>query len=710
MATIPSSRSGGLFLQSVGVELGDGESPLRTPVVKDVFDIANQYAESTTVVWTNFDLIVKENFYEVLVQNLERQVGFSVLRLDMLIERAKHPDLSTWTMSQLYSYPNTQAQGGHDCLVFPTRWLGCLDYRNFVFGVGGWGYAIFGELIHLSKLEGFAKGARSGGFTVLKPGVHLDKSAITRHIGSQNANPKRYYSNPVPWLGPLRRNQLQYNMRMKFEVELQLSLAAQSSCRSQYFPSNRKEEQCATPTDLPRCPLKKSGALQPVGIAFPSASTVTYAHRVLHALMRMSIGTIHDPTVQLHDIARHPLVVTHAQNTHMQIAGPWDAHNITSQPTEASRSKWGPPAWDAVLLLVDPNPIGSILSWYHHDTVSKSETATIRKLQPLVKRYIEFYEYWVQQYSSSGIPIVIIDFEQSDLNSRAAELTIAAEVIVKAKLGTANRWCRGAPAFNVCCALNASRTTESVRASPEIEQWLLEELQPIRSTLSRMWKESRRRYRVGDISGCCPIQGVGIVSYESSTVFPPAKTSSYQVDTAISTAASQATTNPESRLETRRDRVARALPMLTSLMPKTFDSRFKAPCWKSSALQGNYLCFPSFFLLGQVKCGTTDFFSSLARHNQILRTIKEQHWFSREWYKGDKYLSQFSFPESVAGGREPMLIGDGTPDYIWAHLRCLNRPFKYPNDGTTVTIAEALAELNPAAKLLLMLREPVCSE
>ena len=51
-----------------------------------------------------------------------------------------------------------------------------------MFGVGGWGYAVFGELTFLSKLESRGKDT---GFSILKPGQHLPKSAITRHSKSQ---------------------------------------------------------------------------------------------------------------------------------------------------------------------------------------------------------------------------------------------------------------------------------------------------------------------------------------------------------------------------------------------------------------------------------------------------------------------------------------------------------------------------------------------
>ena len=45
---------------------------------------------------------------------------------------------------------------------------------------------------------------------------------------------------------------------------------------------------------------------------------------------------------------------------------------------------------------------------------------------------------------------------------------------------------------------------------------------------------------------------------------------------------------------------------------------------------------------GQVKCGTTDLFAKISRHPDVYQsTVKEQHFFSREWYTGDRYLDQF---------------------------------------------------------------------
>jgi hypothetical protein len=232
---------------------------------------------------------------------------------------------------------------------------------------------------------------------VLKPGVHIDRGAITRHIGSQNANPKRFYSNPVPWMGPLRRNQLQYNMKLKFEIELQLSLTRDPDmlCRRPYLasPSSSTSTVAAAAaavscsssssplpssslsigaTEYAKCPLKRSGAQQPVGLAFPSVFTTPLARGIVRGLTRMELGTLHDDGTTLQEAARHVLVTTHAANATVQVAGQWDAHNMTSGETvDTSVGKWAPPPWDAVVLLVAPHPVDTVLQWHASGGVTR---------------------------------------------------------------------------------------------------------------------------------------------------------------------------------------------------------------------------------------------------------------------------------------------------------------------------------------------------
>ena len=92
------------------------------------------------------------------------------------------------------------------------------------------------------------------------------RGALGFPVGSQNANPARWYSNPVPWLGPLRRNQLAYNMRLKLEVEMKMATIRDP----EYICRRLTQKSC--PSDSPSagflCPHKPKGAQQPVALAF----------------------------------------------------------------------------------------------------------------------------------------------------------------------------------------------------------------------------------------------------------------------------------------------------------------------------------------------------------------------------------------------------------------------------------------------------------
>jgi hypothetical protein len=100
-----------------------------------------ELASADTIIWTNFDLVLAPDFYvrvaEKLHPNKKDAVGFSVLRLDVMIDKIENPSLADWTVADVYKVTNVKSQGGHDCMVFPRRWIPCLQTRDMVFGVGG---------------------------------------------------------------------------------------------------------------------------------------------------------------------------------------------------------------------------------------------------------------------------------------------------------------------------------------------------------------------------------------------------------------------------------------------------------------------------------------------------------------------------------------------------------------------------------------------
>ena len=113
------------------------------------------------------------------------------------------------------------------------------------------------------------------------------------------------------------------------------------------------------------CPLKRSGAQQPVGLAFPSAFTAPLARSIVRGLTRMELGTLHEDGMTLQEAARHVMVMTHAANATAQVTGRWDAHNASAaDPRTSTSGRWGPPPWDAVVLLVDPHPVDTVLQWH----------------------------------------------------------------------------------------------------------------------------------------------------------------------------------------------------------------------------------------------------------------------------------------------------------------------------------------------------------
>ena len=65
------NRTAGLYLQSIGVEFDAQEKPLRGPIVADTWQAAFDHARSSTLIWTNFDLIVNPTFYIEINRNLE---------------------------------------------------------------------------------------------------------------------------------------------------------------------------------------------------------------------------------------------------------------------------------------------------------------------------------------------------------------------------------------------------------------------------------------------------------------------------------------------------------------------------------------------------------------------------------------------------------------------------------------------------------------
>jgi hypothetical protein len=104
--------------------------------------------------------------------------------------------------------------------------------------------------------------------------------------------------------------------------------------------------------------------------------------------------------------------------------------------------------------------------------------------------------------------------------------------------------------------------------------------------------------------------------------------------------------------------------------------------------------FPDFFIVGHPKCGTTALYEILRRHPQIYMPVKEPSFFGPELpgmaqgpdaerERLEKYLELFD------AAAPEQRIGEATPSYL-----------------KSVTAASRIAEVQPDARIIAILREP----
>ncbi|XP_029646401.1 carbohydrate sulfotransferase 15 [Octopus sinensis] len=160
-----------------------------------------------------------------------------------------------------------------------------------------------------------------------------------------------------------------------------------------------------------------------------------------------------------------------------------------------------------------------------------------------------------------------------------------------------------------------------------------------------------------------------------------------------------------------------------------FSNRFKNPCWyeKPDGKTLTLRCLPYFYLVGVDKCGTTDLFSRLLQHQELLQTSalngKETHWWSWRRFGYDvftrngrlqsfeDYLNVFDIAakrlNDSSGNLRSHIICDGSPTVFWDFT---GWPFIPQNKGLEqpkVLTPHCISHLTPNVKFILLLRNPI---
>ncbi|PIK54775.1 putative carbohydrate sulfotransferase 15 [Apostichopus japonicus] len=153
-------------------------------------------------------------------------------------------------------------------------------------------------------------------------------------------------------------------------------------------------------------------------------------------------------------------------------------------------------------------------------------------------------------------------------------------------------------------------------------------------------------------------------------------------------------------------------PYLFDKIPRTFSSSTKNPCWENPELSFRVLCLPYFYLIGAPKSATTDLWSKIVFHPDVMKSLDKEPQF---WTRGNlvrgllKYCANF-MPLSNAITRNEhtlssLITGDGTASNFWERRRS-QMLYGQPPDGPPYFTADMIRAVQPNARIIVIIREP----
>ena len=105
---------------------------------------------------------------------------------------------------------------------------------------------------------------------------------------------------------------------------------------------------------------------------------------------------------------------------------------------------------------------------------------------------------------------------------------------------------------------------------------------------------------------------------------------------------------------------------------------------------------PDFFIVGHAKCGTSALFDMLRRHHQLHMPMKEPRFLASDLRDRFHIPATATVPDTLdeyltlfQAARSDQLTGEASPTYLTSH-----------------TAAREIAELQPRARIIAILREP----
>jgi len=180
------------------------------------------------------------------------------------------------------------------------------------------------------------------------------------------------------------------------------------------------------------------------------------------------------------------------------------------------------------------------------------------------------------------------------------------------------------------------------------------------------------------------------------------------------------------KLRTKEEVRGKLKKVFEELPTDGFVPGFKNPCWHrinhdGDKSQQNLECLPFIYLLGQPKCGTSDIFERITKHQHVVPPRrKEVRWFTRGEFSYEKLpehqrlgeaTSIYSFTESfkekavhaIVENPEKVITIDGGPHTLWW-------PTQDPDGSLSpqdIPAPQIIREMQPNAKFIITLCDPV---
>ena len=160
-------------------------------------------------------------------------------------------------------------------------------------------------------------------------------------------------------------------------------------------------------------------------------------------------------------------------------------------------------------------------------------------------------------------------------------------------------------------------------------------------------------------------------------------------------------------------------PDILAELPSHFLPEYKSFCWfradhansargmQKKAGESELLCLPRVYLAGIPKCGTTDLFTKLVWHPDIVEPKqKEPHYWARQRHTHNTSFLQY-LRDLHAGRtlRKDSVVIDGSPSTLQFHLGW-ERRYPWANNIPFKT-TDLIHSITPQAKILAIVREPV---